>query len=106
MLLLQNKQVEPEPKLEPADPRKVLSKILTGRAPEVLETARRYYPAEIAELEARLAQAIIAGGLSGPITGEELYSFLRILGLALTLDIKVRVGEGGKLKSLEAKRRG
>jgi len=106
MLLLQNKQVEPEPKLEPADPRKILSKILTGRAPEVLETARRYYPAEIAELEARLAQAIIAGGLSGPITGEELYSFLRRLGLVFSLDIKIRVREGGKLKSLEEKLRG
>ncbi len=104
MLLSQNKQVEP--RQEPDDPRKVLSRILTGRAPEVLETARRYYPAEISELEARLAQAIIAGGLSGPITGEELYSFLRRLGLVFSLDIKIRVREGGKLKSLEEKLRG
>jgi len=106
MLLSQNKQTEPDTKQEPIDPRKILSKILTGRAPEVLETARRYYPAEISELEARLAQAVIAGGLSGPITGEELYSFLRRLGLVFSLDIKIRVREGGKLKSLEEKLRG
>jgi len=106
MLLSQNKQAEHEPKQEPVDPRKVLSSILTGRGPEVLETARRYYPAEIAELESRLAQSIVAGGLAGPISGEELYAFLRRLGLVFSLDIKIRVREGGKLKSLEEKLRG
>src|SRR5215510_13739757 len=106
MLLLQNKQAEPEPKPEQVDPRRVLAKVLVGRASEVLETARRYYPAEIAEFEARLAQVINSGGLAGPITGEELYSFLRRAGLVFSLDIKIRVREGGKLKSLEEKLRG
>ncbi len=106
MLLSQNKHAEPEPKDEPVNPSKILSKILTGRAPEVLETARRYYPTEISELEGRLAQSILAGGLTGPISGEELYTFLRRLGLVFGLDIKIRVREGGKLKSLEEKLRG
>ena len=105
MLLSQNKRVEPEPKKEQVDPKKVVAGILAGRASEVLETARRYYPAEIGELESRLAQAILSGGLAGPITGEELYSFLRRLGLNFSLDIKIRVREGGKLKSLEEKLR-
>ena len=106
MLLLQNKPTETEPKPEQMDPRKVLSKVLVGRASEVLDTARRYYPAEITELEARLANAILSGGLAGPITGEELYSFLRRAGLVFSLDTKIRVREGGKLKSLEEKLRG
>src|SRR5712692_6959192 len=106
MLLSQNKPVEPEPKKEDIDPRIVVARILAGRAVEVMETARRYYPAEISELESRLAQAILSGGLAGPITGEELYSFLRRLGLSFSLDIKIRVREGGKLKSLEEKLRG
>ncbi len=105
MLLSQNKQVEPEPKQEQVDPRKVVAGVLAGRASEVMETARRYYPAEIGELESRLAQAILSGGLAGPITGEELYSFLRRLGMNFSLDIKIRVREGGKLKSLEEKLR-
>jgi hypothetical protein len=105
-MLLSQKPVEQEPKPEPLDPRKVVARVLVGRASEVWETARRYYPAEISELESRLAQAIISGGLSGPITGEELYSFLRRLGLLFSLDIKIRVREGGKLKSLEEKLRG
>ena len=106
MLLSQTKPVEVKTKQEPVDPRKVVAKILVGRAVEVLETARRYYPAEISELESRLAQAILSGGLAGPISGEELYSFLRRLGLSFSLDIKIRVREGGKLKSLEEKLRG
>jgi DNA-binding TFAR19-related protein (PDSD5 family) len=106
MLLSQSKPVEPAPKQEQIDPRKVVAGILAGRAVEVLETARRYYPAEISELESRLAQAILSGGLTGPISGEELYSFLRRLGLSFSLDIKIRVREGGKLKSLEEKLRG
>ena len=106
LLMSQNKPAQPETKQETVEPRKVVSSILTGRAPEVMETARRYYPSEISELESRLAQAILSGGLTGPISGEELYSFLRRAGLVFSLDIKIRVREGGKLKSLEEKLRG
>ncbi len=105
MLLSQNKTVEPPAKEEKVDPKKTVAEILAGRAGEVLETARRYYPAEIAELEARLAEVILSGALKGPVTGEELYSFLRQMGLRFSLDIKIRIREGGRLKSLEEKLR-
>ena len=104
-MLLSQKRDEPQPKQEQVDPHKVVAKVLAGRAAEVLETARRYYPAEISELEGRLAQAILSGALRGPITGEELYSFLRRIGMDFSLDITIRVREGGKLKSLEEKLR-
>ena len=104
-MLLSQKRDEPQRKQEQVDPHKVVAKVLAGRAAEVLETARRYYPAEISELEGRLAQAILSGGLRGPITGEELYSFLRRIGMDFSLDITIRVREGGKLKSLEEKLR-
>ncbi len=106
MLLSQNKPVEPKPKLDKVDPRRVVADILVGRADEVMETARKYYPTQIAELESRLAQVILSGSLKGPVTGEELYSFLRQLGLNFSLDTKIRIREGGKLKSLEEKLRG
>ena len=82
-----------------------MSGILVGRAVEVLETARRYYPAQVAELERRLGELIQSGTLKGPITGEELYSFLRQIGLNFSMDVKIRVREGGKLKTLEEKLR-
>ncbi len=108
MLQLQNKsrpetvQKEDLPK---KNPHTYVQSILIGRGEEVLETARRYYPAEIAELETKLAALIRAGRLKGPLSAEELYSFLRKLGLHFSLDIKIRVSEHGRLKSLEEKLR-
>lgn len=104
MLLSQTKtQPEPVTKKEPEDPRKTVRGILVGRAEEVLETARRYYPAETTQLEVRLAELVKSGSLKGPITGEELYSFLIRMGFDFSLDIKIRVKEHGTLKSLEEK---
>ncbi len=105
MLLSRNKPLEPPPKEEKVDPRKIVAKILVGRAGEVMETARRYYPAQVAALEARLARVILSGSLKGPVTGEELYSFLREMGLNFSMDTKIRIREGGRLKSLEEKLR-
>ncbi len=108
MLQLQNKS-RPETvqreDLSKKDPHTYVKSILIGRGEEVLDTARRYYPAEIAELETKLAALIRAGRLKGPLSAEELYSFLRGLGLHFSLDIKIRVSEHGQLKSLEEKLR-
>ncbi len=68
-----------------------------------METARRYYPDEIAVLERRIAEAVQAGRLKGPVSGEELYSFLKSIGLDFSMDIKIRVSEKGKLRTLEEK---
>ena len=87
------------------DSREVVRSILAGRGEEVFETARRYYPREISVLEKRIAEAVEAGRLKGPVSGEELYSFLRSLGLDFSMDIKIRVSEKGKLKTLEEKLR-
>ena len=104
MLLSQDKPAPEQPSLTvEEDPHQVVHGILAGRGIEVLETARRYYPAEVGKLEGRLAELVRAGRLKGPISGEELYSFLRRLGLDFNLDIKIRVSEHGKLKSLEEK---
>jgi len=104
LLLSQNKQAAPPPK--PAEPpRDMVRKILVGRGAEVLETARRYYPAEIERLESSIATLIAEGRLRGPISGEELYSFLRRLGLAFSMDVKIRIKEHGELKSIEEKLR-
>jgi DNA-binding TFAR19-related protein (PDSD5 family) len=83
----------------------MVRKILAGRGVEVMETARRYYPAEIERLESSIASLIREGRLRGPISGEELYSFLRRLGLAFSMDVKIRIKEHGELKSIEEKLR-
>ncbi len=94
----------PSPK-PPESPRDTVRKILAGRGAEVMETARRYYPAEIERLESSIASLVAEGRLRGPISGEELYSFLRRLGLSFSMDVKIRIKEHGELKSIEEKLR-
>jgi DNA-binding TFAR19-related protein (PDSD5 family) len=104
LLQSQNKPVAPPPKPTEA-PRDIVQKILAGRGAEVMETARRYYPAEIGRLESSIAALVTEGRLRGPISGEELYAFLRRLGLAFSMDVKIRIKEHGELKSIEEKLR-
>jgi len=86
--------------------REIVRRSLVGRGTEVLETARRQYPTEIAVLEENLAKVIEQGRLKGPISGEELYAFLQRVGLQFSMNTKIRIAEGGELKSIEEKLRG
>ncbi len=105
LLQSQNKQAETSPPKPAESPRDVVRKILVDRGIEVMETARRYYPAEIERLEASIANLVGQGRLRGPISGEELYSFLRRGGLAFSMDVKIRIKEHGELKTIEEKLR-
>ena len=103
MLLSQEKTEQKPPEPPKATAHETVQKILAGRATEVLETARRYYPAEVGQLENTLAGMILSGKLKGPVSGEELYSFLRRVGLVFSMDVKIRVKERGELKTLDQK---
>ncbi|HEX4921241.1 MAG TPA: DNA-binding protein [Candidatus Bathyarchaeia archaeon] len=109
-LELRKKMLQSQEKAEPKKPeppklsaRETVQGILAGRGVEVLETARRYYPAEVGRLEDTLAGMVRTGRLKGPISGEEFYSFLRRVGLVFSMDVKIRVKERGELKTLEQK---
>lgn len=105
MLQSQEKAAAAQP-LKPAESsRDIVRRVLAGRGEEVIETARRYYPAEIERLESNIAALIAEGRLKGPISGEELYAFLRRVGLAFSMDVKIRIKEHGELKSIEEKLR-
>ena len=103
MMLSQEKTAPAAPPPPKASPREIVAKILSGRGPEVLETARRYYPKEIGQVEQTLANLIESGRLKGPVSAEELYSFLRRVGLIFNMDVKIRIKEHGELKTLEQK---
>ena len=108
MLLQQGKEGEKPPEERPrakTDPSTVVRGILAGLGEEVLATARRYYPEQMGVLERRIAEAVQAGRLRGPVSGEELYSFLRSVGLDFSMDVKIRVAEKGRLRTLEEKLR-
>ena len=103
MLLSQEKPTPVVPEAPKLSPREVVQKVLVGRGVEVLETARRYYPKEVGIVEENLARLIESGRLKGPVAGEELYSFLRRVGLSFSMNTKITVKEHGELKTLEEK---
>jgi DNA-binding TFAR19-related protein (PDSD5 family) len=103
MMLLQEKTVPPTPQPPKASSSEIVAKILAGRGVEVMDTARRYYPKEVGQVEQTLAGLIEAGKLKGPVSAEELYSFLRRIGLVFSMDVKIRIKEHGELKTLEQK---
>ena len=106
MLKAKDKPAASQPLPTKPTPKEIVRRSLVGRGIEVLETARRQYPSEIAVLEENLAKLIEQGRLKGPISGEELYSFLQRAGLQFSMNTKIRIAEGGELKSIEEKLRG
>src|SRR5437016_9132682 len=106
MLESKNSPATSQPLTPKPTPKEIVRRSLVGRGSEVLETARRQYPSEIAVLEENLAKVIQEGRLKGPITGEELYSFLQRIGIQFNMNTKIRIAEGGELKSIEEKLRG
>lgn len=103
MILSQEKTLPSQPEPPKKSARETVEGILQDRGMEVLETARRYYPKQMIQVEETLAELVQTGRLKGPISGEELYSFLRRVGLAFNMDVKIRIKEHGELKTLEQK---
>ena len=88
---------------ETGNPKKVLSRVLIGRASEVLNAAERQYPETIPQIERALAHLISTGKLKGPVNGAQLLWFLKRLGLCVRLKTRIRISEHGELKTIEEK---
>ncbi len=98
------KQREAELLSKPKKPsaREILVKALVDRGQEVLETAERSYPKEMAVLVPRLADLIKQGKIQ-TISGGELLQFLRAIGLRVSVQTSISVEEHGKFVTLAEK---
>ena len=85
------------------DSKKVLSRILIGRAWEVLNAAERQYPEATRQIEEHLTHMVSTGELKGSISGEQLLWFFRRLGMNIKLETRIRILEHGKLKTIAEK---
>src|SRR2546426_12776976 len=81
MLLSQEKPTPVAAETPKLSSREVVRKILAGGGVEGLGAARRYYPKEVGGIEENLARLIDSGRLKGTVSGGELYSFLRSVGV-------------------------
>ena len=90
------------PKTEKSDRETVIG-ALYDRGDEVLETAYSYYPKETERLVKELAAMVRSGRVVDPISGGELYSIFRQLGLRFKLNTSIKVQDRGKLVDLSEK---
>jgi DNA-binding TFAR19-related protein (PDSD5 family) len=96
------KTANPPSKVEKTD-RDVVEGILYDRGSEVLAAAYSYYPRQTEQLVKELAGLIKAGRLLEKVSGGELYSIMRQLGLRFHLKTTIRVQDRGKLVDLSEK---
>jgi DNA-binding TFAR19-related protein (PDSD5 family) len=90
------------PRTERTD-REVVEDVLYDRGSEVLEAAYAYYPKETERLVKELAALAKSGRFVEKVSGGELYSIMRQLGLRFNLKTTIKVQDRGKLVDLSEK---
>lgn len=78
-------------------PREIVSGYLYDRADEVLKLAYEQYPSQTGAIVARIAELIQSGELTDRISGGELLSLFRSVGLRVRVDTTIKVEDDGKL---------
>ena len=101
---LQEKLACEQEKTGKTDVDEVLNGIFKDRAWEVFNTASHQFPNVMVRVKKGLVKLALSGKLR-EVTGEQLYLFLRNLGLRVRLNTKIRFVDHGELKSLSAKMR-
>ena len=96
LLKMKKKMTEEKPKTD----RELLVGHLIDRGTEVLSAAEAQYLKETAIIITKIAELIKNGELQGKISGGELLSLFRSIGLHVRIDTKIRIEEHGKLVSL------
>jgi DNA-binding TFAR19-related protein (PDSD5 family) len=92
-----------KPPKETKTARQVVEEMLYDRGIEVLDAAYTFYPEQTAKVVDELANMVKDGKLVDKISGGELYSVLRQLGLRFNLKTSIRVQDRGRLVDLSEK---
>jgi DNA-binding TFAR19-related protein (PDSD5 family) len=90
------------PKAEKTD-REVVEGMLYDRGNEVLDAAYSYFPRETERFVKELAKMVKDGRFAEKVSGGELYSIFRELGLRFNLKTSIKVEDKGKLVDLSEK---
>lgn len=83
--------------------REVVNGFLHDRGDEVLRLAYEQYPAQAEAIVIKIAQLIQSGELTERISGGELLSLFRSIGLRVRVDTTIKVEDDGKFIPLSEK---
>lgn len=92
----------PQPAKEKTD-RQVLEEVLVDRGDEVLRASYEFFPRETERVVKELATLVRGGQLTEKVSGGELLTVLRQLGLRVRLKTSIKVQDKGKLVDLSEK---
>jgi len=92
------KQTQPDT----TGPKDVLNRIFKDRAWEVFNSATAQFPVEMSKVRKILTELAVSGKIT-QVTGEELFVFLKKLGLDVKLNTTITYASHGQLKTLEEK---
>ena len=88
---------------QPKSSRDILSAYLYDRADKVLDLAYEQYPAQTEAIITRIARLILDGEITSRISGGELLTLFRSVGLNIRVNTTIKVEEDGKLISFSEK---
>ncbi|AIC15764.1 DNA-binding protein [Nitrososphaera viennensis] len=80
-------------------PREIVAAYLYDRGDEVLNAAYAQFPAQTEAIVTKISELILAGELQSRISGGELLSLFRSVGLRVRIDTSIKVEKDGKLIS-------
>lgn len=98
------KSAAPSPDPTRSD-REVVESMLYDRGAEVLDAAYSFYPEQTGRLVGEIAAMVKDGRLKEKVSGGELYSIFRQVGLRFQLKTSIKVQDRGKLVDLSEKLR-
>jgi DNA-binding TFAR19-related protein (PDSD5 family) len=87
----------------PKSSREIVSAYLYDRADKVLDLAYGQYPAQTEAIITRIARLILDGEITSRISGGELLTLFRSVGLNIRVNTTIKVEEDGKLISFSEK---
>jgi DNA-binding TFAR19-related protein (PDSD5 family) len=87
----------------PKSSRDIVSAYLYDRADKVLDLAYEQYPAQTEAIITRIARLILDGEITSRISGGELLTLFRSVGLNIRVNTTIKVEEDGKLISFSEK---
>jgi DNA-binding TFAR19-related protein (PDSD5 family) len=97
------RKIEDESKLVEKSRKKAFLKYIYDRGDEVLSAAESQYPSQTASVMNRIFDLIERGDIQQKISGGELLSLFRMLGLNIKMNTTIKIEDHGKLVSFSDK---
>ena len=97
------KMRDQQPKPQKETDMEIISAYLYDRGQEVLKLAESQYPSQTKAIVARIVELIKTGEISQRISGGELLTLFRSIGLRIRINTNIKIEDHGKLVSLSDK---